>query len=235
MQSVIAFFMFIFTLLSSFFTGKDTTHLIPPWQKPSVTVSEKADVLELYRQLGEANKNTVFQGTLSLSESPAFGSSSALVKNLLTKAVNDALANASASITGLPGKYKDITAADLESAKAEYFNSGKTLRITLIPKAQTDTLTGPGANGSVGRTIGAQGVPVLQDLLGGLGGASVLTGGASLAYQNPQVVIVADAKTLAIVEASFGYDMAATLGGISVAGVTLPSLTFGARYDVTLA
>ncbi|MCL2446150.1 MAG: hypothetical protein FWD06_05235 [Oscillospiraceae bacterium] len=204
LQSIIAIVMAIVSLFSNW------GHMIMPWSRPTNVVTDPAQVLAIYRNIANANQNLDLRRVMNVTEYPA------IVPANLRQIIDMALLVDGDNSTGLPGNPAAITPADLASARAETHNNGRTLVVTLVPRAQVDGITGASNEGSVGRTIGVlgaqvtdilnvifNGIPVLGPVIGALGTAAV-----QVRYENPRVQLRVDAQTLEIVSADFSYDMA---------------------------
>jgi len=202
-QSIIAIVMTIVALFSNW------GHIIWPWSSPSNVVTDPAQVLAIYRNIAAANTDLDLRRVMNVTEYPA------MVPNNLRHLIDMALLADGDNTTGLPGSPNAITPADLVSARAETFNRGRTLVVTLTPRPQVDGITGAANQGSVGRTIGVlgaqvtdvlntifSGIPVLGPVIGVLGTAAV-----QVRYENPTVRLRVDANSLRIISADFSYDM----------------------------
>jgi len=203
LQSIIAIVMSIFALFSNW------GHIIWPWSRPTDVITDRAQVLAIYRQVANANQNLDLRRVMNVTEYPSF------IPNNWRHVIDMALLMDGDNNTGLPGNPAAITANDLVSARSETHNNGRTRVITLVPRDQTDGPTGAANNGSVGRTIGVlgadvtevlnsifNGIPLLGPMIGALGTLAV-----QVRYTNPRIELRVNTADNSIISADFSYDM----------------------------
>ena len=118
MQRFIAIVTALFLMVSSFFVALPHTFMLDS-KTPETTVTDKAQVLKLYKQAAKDNEDLRLRKKITPDP---FLEASGLLGTV---------------VHGLPGNPGAIKKSDLRSAKAEYYEGGKTLVITLEPKLET--------------------------------------------------------------------------------------------------
>ena len=226
MQIITSIIMAIIAFISGLFTT--LPHVVLPWSQPTTVVEDRAEVLAIYRDIAAKNTDTELTQSMRITEYPSIpGSSSVAVQT----AIDLAFGLTDSVQRGLPGSPANILPADLKSARAEYYNSGRTVVITLVPNEQTDGFDGQANAGPVGRTIGVMGSAVQGPLntLSGFGlPLNVLSSVLRLHYRNPSVVVRADARTGEVISADYSYTFV-----MELPLPLIPNLRVGASYSVS--
>jgi len=226
MQIVISIITAIFTFIAGLFTT--LPHIVLPWAQPGTVIEDRAEVLAIYRDIAAKNTDTELVQSLRITEYPNIpGANSIAVQT----AIDLAFGLADGVQRGLPGNPASIVPNDLKSARAEYFNNGRTVVITLVPNEQTDGFDGQANAGPVGRTVGVMGSQA-QGVLNALSGfglpLNLLSSVLRLHYQNPSVVVRADARTGAVISADYNYTFV-----MELPLPLIPNLRIGASYSVS--
>jgi len=232
MQALLSIILAIVT----FFSGiggafSSPGNIIWPWSRPGEVVTDRAAVIAIYREIAAQNPNIELRENIRITDYPSIP---LVPMGTVRTAVNLAFAFSNTTRDGMPGNPAAIAVGDLRLARAEYFNNGRTVVITLEPNAQTDGFNGQANAGPVGRTIGVLGTQV-QGILGvlaglpGLGlGADVMSTLVRVRYVNPTVTIRADTRTGRILSAEYSYDFV-----LEIPLPLVPNFRIGASYRLS--
>lgn len=204
-------------------------HTILPGASPSSSTESKTEVIAIYQGLAAANSDTEFTKAFRITEYPSIAGTTS---NALKTAIDLAFALADETLTGLPGAPAQITAGDLDSAKAEYYNSGRTLLLTMTPKTQTADFNGKSNEGSVGHTIGVLGADIQKPLeaIAGLGlgfGLSQMSNVIKVTYSEPSVSLKVNANSGKIITAEYSYKLLIEIP------LVLATLRIAGEYSLT--
>jgi len=227
MQSFLALFTSFFMMFGAFFTG--LPHAIKSWDKPTQTITEPAKVLALYKDIAAKNGNTELRERMQASdliygrESPLYS----LMENW-ARAGMFFINPQRKVIKGVPGSPGKLTVADLASAKAEYFNNGKTVVITLKLKDQLDSSGGSSSNRAVANGIGSISQQSFESLKIQVARLGYTMKNATVKYQNASIVVHADAASGKIAKANFAYNAVVT------ANRNETSVPFQQSFDYTV-
>jgi hypothetical protein len=142
-QQFFAFLSALFIMFSGLFPS--LPHTLRARQTPERTITETTRVLALYQDVAAQNANTKFRAqikmlhstggdpkTLSGNATKVLDASSKLLYNMI--AWKEVVAGH--AVKGIAGDARKLAAADLKSAKANYYANGKTLELTLQLKDQ---------------------------------------------------------------------------------------------------
>lgn len=205
MQKFLGIFTALFLAISGFFAGIPT--MINFWDKPGETITDTAKVLALYKDIAAKNKETQFRKTIQAKDLIAGRNDPAASAIAATAKVGMFFINPQFPevFKGVPGKPASITAADIKSAKAEYYRNGKIVVINIELKEQLDKSNGKSTNQSVTTAIGGS---ISSDSF-----TSMKVQVARLGYTlkessvkyNGSIMVRADTQTGKITAANFNY------------------------------
>jgi len=225
-MQVLSILMAIITFFGGLFGSLG--HIVLPGARPNRVVENPAEVIAIYQEIAAANSGIELRESRRITEYPAIPG---FDNTAIRTAIDLAFLLSNTTHNGMPGNPAAIVPADLQSARAEFFNNGRTVVITLVPHPQTDGFDGQANAGPVGRTIGVMGAQV-QGILGALSGfglpLNVLNNVVRVHYQNPQVTIRADANSGRIISADFSYNLL-----LELPVPLLPNLRIGADYSIS--
>ena len=136
MQRVLVTIMGVWVMVSGFFTG--LPNMIMPWDKPGQVVEDTAAVLELYQDIAQKNGDTQLRDRFKIADAVYAGDAEGM-RHPFWDAIDSffGVEFDCSILMGLPGSPAKLRAADIASAKAEYYHNGKTVEITIIPRGET--------------------------------------------------------------------------------------------------
>ena len=203
MQQFMAFFTALFLMINGFFAA--LPHTVPvALSKPGTTVSDTEKVLKVYKDIAAKNNDLQTRTTVK-GEYPNFSWLESLRAKFTTQILNPIGTGVGHVMLGVPSSYSAMKASDLKSAKAEYYNNGKTVVITLSPKLESFTEATKTPAPIATRAFG----PLVDGIVTGLELSQTMFGATSYKgeFQVAEIKLVADAKTGKIVSADFNLEL----------------------------
>lgn len=189
----------------------DTTQTADETDKVPETVEE---IVEFYKNAAEATDKTNPR-TMTKMEMTSLDGGKGAVGSLISALEGPgrkALERNSSEGTGIPGGFKNLTAADVTSATAK--DDGKYTTIHMNIKTQVDGMNGKTKEGSVGHAIGVlDGIQTAVDEIGGVD-LDASNGSMKLTYNNATVDVKIDNATGKIVSGTWHHTVNVSIDNV---------------------
>lgn len=196
----------------------ETTTIIDEINSESPDSWTKEQIIDYYKKAAAlSHSSTKSQHTIELKKISVNNGEYENVFNFITPIMAKLLANNSSDKDGITGGYKNLSAADVASAKA--YKSGKNTVIELVMKNQVSGANEDALSGSVGHAITAVGdIGVVTKQLDDLGLPLELSEkDTKIVYTNPTVKVVIN-ENGKIINGTWKYTVAINLNNYKAFG-----------------
>lgn len=194
----------------------------------------KAEIVEFYKKAAEkSNKTAKSSRVITFKDISINNGKFEGVIDFVMPIMSKLLANNSTDVDGITGGYKNLTEADVKSAKI--YASGNNTVIEMVMYEQTSGARDDALSGSVGHAITAVGdIGVVTDQLNDLGlPITISEKDTSIHYTNPVVKVVID-KDGNIIRGTWSYTVEIKLNNYKVGNSTVETTSVIMDNVITL-